>query len=77
MQDYGAPVPAGLVIRAGADRLNAWRPTDPVAIGCPLVDYWPDAPTDLAVVDVHDQAHDIVKYPATPRGGSIDDRVTA
>ncbi|MFJ4616636.1 trypsin-like serine peptidase [Streptomyces sp. NPDC088812] len=45
-----------------ADWLNAWCPTDPVAIGCPLAHAWADGPTDLAVVNARDRAHSIVEY---------------
>ncbi|MFD7135092.1 trypsin-like serine peptidase [Streptomyces sp. NPDC059894] len=45
-----------------ADWLNAWCPTDAVAIGCPLADDWVDGPTDLAVVNARGRAHSIVEY---------------
>ncbi|MFF3500209.1 trypsin-like peptidase domain-containing protein [Streptomyces sp. NPDC003247] len=45
-----------------ADWLNAWCPTDAVAIGCPLAPDWADGPTDLAVVNARDRAHSIVEY---------------
>ncbi|KOU61532.1 peptidase [Streptomyces sp. MMG1533] len=45
-----------------ADWLNAWCPTDAVAIGCPLGDDWADGPSDLAVVNARDRAHSIVEY---------------
>ncbi|MFF8974220.1 trypsin-like serine peptidase [Streptomyces sp. NPDC014995] len=45
-----------------ADWLNAWCPTDAVAIGCPLGDDWADGPTDLAVLNARDRAHHIVEY---------------
>ncbi|GGV73657.1 hypothetical protein GCM10010294_36090 [Streptomyces griseoloalbus] len=45
-----------------ADWLNAWCPTDAVAIGCPLADDWADGPTDLAVVNARDRAHSITEY---------------
>ncbi len=61
-----------------ADWLNAWCPTDPVAIGCPLADDWPDGPTDLAVVNARERTHDIVEYLAhTEVARSIGDRLTA
>ncbi|PAZ13640.1 serine protease [Streptomyces sp. SA15] len=44
------------------DWLNAWCPTDSVAIGCPLGDDWADGLTDLAVVNARDRAHSIVEY---------------
>ncbi|MGV9527641.1 trypsin-like serine peptidase [Streptomyces cellulosae] len=60
-----------------ADWLNAWCPTDPVAIGCPLGDDWPDGPADLAVVNARDRAHDIVEYLAHAEvARSIGDRLT-
>ncbi|NYV78170.1 serine protease, partial [Streptomyces sp. UH6] len=59
-----------------ADWLNAWCPTDPVAIGCPLADRWPDGPSDLAVVNARDRAHDIDQYLAhTEVARSIGDRL--
>ncbi|WP_280869201.1 serine protease [Streptomyces sp. MJP52] len=59
-----------------ADWLNAWCPTDPVAIGCPLADTWRDGPTDLAVVNARDRAHDIDQYLAhTEVARSIGDRL--
>ncbi|MEU9351473.1 serine protease [Streptomyces griseoloalbus] len=45
-----------------ADWLNAWCPTDAVAIGCPLADDWADGPADLAVVNARDRAHSIAEY---------------
>ncbi|MEV6180292.1 serine protease [Streptomyces sp. NPDC052015] len=45
-----------------ADWLNAWCPTDAVAIGCPLNDDWADGLTDLAVLNSRDRAHDIEEY---------------
>ena len=45
-----------------ADWLNAWCPTDAVAIGCPLGDDWADGVNDLAVVNARDRAHSIVEY---------------
>ncbi|MET7293119.1 serine protease [Streptomyces griseoloalbus] len=45
-----------------ADWLNAWCPTDAVAIGCPLADDWADGPADLAVVNARDRAHNIAEY---------------
>jgi V8-like Glu-specific endopeptidase len=45
-----------------ADWLNAWCPTDAVAIGSPLGDAWADGLTDLAVVNARDRAHSIVEY---------------
>ncbi|WUN89346.1 serine protease [Streptomyces bobili] len=45
-----------------ADWLNAWCPTDAVAIGCPLGDDWADGLTDIAVMNARDRAHSIVEY---------------
>ncbi len=45
-----------------ADWLNAWCPTDAVAIGCPLADDWADGLVDLAVLNARDRAHSIVEY---------------
>ncbi len=45
-----------------ADWLNAWCPTDAVAIGCPLGDDWADGLSDLAVINARDRAHSIVEY---------------
>ncbi|MFE7331289.1 hypothetical protein ACFU8W_41565 [Streptomyces sp. NPDC057565] len=45
-----------------ADWLNAWCPTDAVAVGCPPADDWADSPTDLAVVNARDRAHGIGEY---------------
>ncbi|MEU6549249.1 serine protease [Streptomyces sp. NPDC046915] len=44
------------------DWLNAWCPTDAVAIGCPLADDWADGLMDLAVLNARDRAHSIVEY---------------
>ncbi|WP_406416607.1 hypothetical protein OH809_38265 [Streptomyces sp. NBC_00873] len=45
-----------------ADWLNAWCPTDAVAVGCLLADDWADSPTDLAVGNARDRAHSIGEY---------------
>ncbi|MFE7393933.1 trypsin-like serine peptidase [Streptomyces sp. NPDC057582] len=42
--------------------LNAWSPTDAVAIGCPLGDSWKGELTDLAVANARDRAHSIEEY---------------
>lgn len=42
--------------------VNAWCPTDAVAIGCPLGAVWKNRLTDLAVVNAGDRAHDIEEY---------------
>lgn len=44
------------------DWLNAWCPTDAVAIGCPLADDWADGLVDVAVLNARDRAHSIVEY---------------
>ncbi|MGX4688296.1 trypsin-like serine peptidase [Streptomyces sp. JNUCC 63] len=48
------------------DWLNAWCPTDAVAIGCPLHDDWADGLTDIAVLNARDRAHSIVEYLSHP-----------
>ncbi|GAA3528200.1 serine protease [Streptomyces osmaniensis] len=45
-----------------ADWLNAWCPTDAVAIGSPLGHDWKGGVTDLAVMNARDRAHSIVEY---------------
>ncbi|MFI5683152.1 trypsin-like serine peptidase [Streptomyces sp. NPDC051636] len=45
-----------------ADWLNAWCPTDAVAIGCPLADDWADGLMDIAVLNARDRAHSIAEY---------------
>ncbi|GHB77062.1 hypothetical protein GCM10010377_79250 [Streptomyces viridiviolaceus] len=47
---------------AVADWLNAWSPSDAVAIGCPLAGDWADALTDVAVINARDRAHSVVEY---------------
>ncbi|WP_406251984.1 serine protease [Streptomyces atratus] len=42
--------------------LNAWCPTDAVAIGCPLGARWQGELTDLAVANARDRAHSIEEY---------------
>jgi len=46
--------------------LNAWCPTDTVAIGCPLKKVWTGELTDLAVANSRDRAHSIEEYLAHP-----------
>ncbi|WP_432144797.1 trypsin-like serine peptidase [Streptomyces sp. bgisy084] len=46
--------------------LNAWCPTDAVAIGCPLGDSWRDELTELAVANARDRAHNIEEYLSHP-----------
>ncbi|MEU1184418.1 trypsin-like peptidase domain-containing protein [Streptomyces sp. NPDC005820] len=61
-----------------ADWLNAWCPTDAVAIGCPLGDDWADGLVDLAVLNARDRAHSIVEYLShTDVARSIGNRLTA
>ncbi|MET9515862.1 serine protease [Streptomyces sp. NPDC002994] len=45
--------------------VNAWCPTDAVAIGCPLENAWGKL-TDLAVANARDRAHNIEEYLAHP-----------
>ncbi|MFC8663643.1 trypsin-like serine peptidase [Streptomyces sp. NPDC057199] len=45
--------------------VNAWCPTDAVAIGCPLDGTWGKL-TDLAVANARDRAHNIEEYLAHP-----------
>ncbi|MEU4039748.1 serine protease [Streptomyces collinus] len=49
-----------------ADWLNAWSPSDAVAIGCPLADEWAGAVTDIAVINARDRAHNIAEYLSHP-----------
>ena len=73
------------LLRGGPGRLerkfawvNAWCPTDAVAIGCPLGALWEGRPTDLAVVNARDRAHDIEEYLAHAEvAAEIGRRVTA
>jgi hypothetical protein len=46
--------------------LNAWCPTDGVAIGCPLGDDWQGELTEVAVDNARDRAHNIDEYLAHP-----------
>ncbi|MFE7543289.1 hypothetical protein [Streptomyces platensis] len=46
--------------------LNAWCPTDAVAIGCPLGDSWRGELTELAVANARDRAHSIEEYLSHP-----------
>ncbi|GAA3367601.1 hypothetical protein GCM10020367_66320 [Streptomyces sannanensis] len=50
--------------------LNAWCPTDAVAIGCPLGDSWKGELTDLAVANARDRAHSIEEYLGHPEVAS-------
>ncbi|WP_439677484.1 trypsin-like peptidase domain-containing protein [Embleya sp. MST-111070] len=45
---------------------NAWCPTDPVAIGCPLADDWSGLVAECAVANPLDRAHDIGAYLGHP-----------
>ncbi|MFF7974302.1 trypsin-like peptidase domain-containing protein [Streptomyces sp. NPDC007905] len=59
-----------------ADWLNAWSPSDAVAIGCPLADEWAGTVTDVAVVNARDRAHNIAEYLAHPEvAGEIGGRL--
>ncbi|MGP3999662.1 trypsin-like serine peptidase [Streptomyces sp. 8N706] len=56
--------------------LNAWCPTDAVAIGSPLGDDWKGELTELAVANARDRPHHIDEYLAHPEvarviGGSL------
>ncbi|MGW3128350.1 trypsin-like serine peptidase [Streptomyces sp. NPDC001123] len=51
---------------AVTDWLNAWCPSDAVAIGCPLADDWAGTVTDAAVINARDRAHNIVEYLSHP-----------
>ncbi|MBT2511435.1 trypsin-like peptidase domain-containing protein [Streptomyces sp. ISL-98] len=46
--------------------VNAWCPTDAVAIGCPLGGSWKGELTDLAVANARDRAHNIEEYLTHP-----------
>ncbi|MFE5678096.1 trypsin-like serine peptidase [Streptomyces erythrochromogenes] len=54
--------------RPGAVRawVNAWCPTDAVAIGCPLEPVWGKLTEEHAVVNASDRAHSIEEYLAHP-----------
>ena len=51
---------------AVTDWLNAWSPSDAVAIGCPLADDWAGTVTDIAVLNARDRAHNIAEYLSHP-----------
>ncbi|MEU6811154.1 serine protease [Streptomyces sp. NPDC046831] len=53
--------------------LNAWCPTDAVAIGCPLHDDWADGLTDVAVLNARDRAHNIAEYLSHPEVAAVVD----
>jgi len=46
--------------------LNAWCPTDPVAIGCSLSDHWQGEVAETLVTNPVGRAHDIEEYLAHP-----------
>nr|WSX54374.1 serine protease [Streptomyces sp. NBC_00974] len=46
--------------------VNAWCPTDVVAIGCPLERVWGKLTEELAVLNANDRAHSIEEYLAHP-----------
>ncbi|MET8142155.1 trypsin-like peptidase domain-containing protein [Sphaerisporangium sp. NPDC005288] len=59
---------------------NAWCPTDPVTIGCPLGDDWHGEPVETSVANPAERAHDIEEYLTHPEvareiGGVLTDRV--
>ncbi|MEO3807530.1 serine protease [Sphaerisporangium sp. B11E5] len=58
---------------------NAWCPTDPVTIGCPLGDDWPGRLVETSVVNPAGRVHDIEEYLAHPEvageiGGALTGR---
>ncbi|ANP53008.1 V8-like Glu-specific endopeptidase [Streptomyces griseochromogenes] len=58
------------------DWLNAWNPSDAVAIGCPLADEWAGTVTDVAVINARDRAHNIAEYLSHPEvAGEIGTRL--
>ncbi|MFC7382439.1 trypsin-like peptidase domain-containing protein [Sphaerisporangium rhizosphaerae] len=59
---------------------NAWCPTDPVTIGCPLGDDWHGEPVETSVANPAERAHDIEEYLTHPEvareiGGVLTGRV--
>jgi V8-like Glu-specific endopeptidase len=61
-------------LRVGGPRLpaiagpwvNAWCPTDAIAIGCPLADDWSGLAAELSVANPRDRSHDIGEYLSHP-----------
>ncbi|WP_046777959.1 trypsin-like serine peptidase [Streptomyces yangpuensis] len=54
--------------------VNAWCPTDAVAIGCPLERVWGKLTEEHAVVNASDRAHSIEEYLAHPEVAQAIDR---
>jgi V8-like Glu-specific endopeptidase len=66
------------LLTGGAERpdrvthwFNAWCPTDPVAIGCPLSDHWRGELTEAPVINPVDRVHDIEEYLAHPEVAGV------
>ncbi|MFJ8016714.1 trypsin-like serine peptidase [Streptomyces sp. NPDC096339] len=59
------------------DWVNAWCPTDAVAIGCPLEPVWGKLTEEHAVMNASDRAHDIEEYLAHPEVAAAIDRFLA
>ncbi|MGW4637716.1 trypsin-like peptidase domain-containing protein [Sphaerisporangium sp. NPDC004334] len=45
---------------------NAWCPTDPVTIGCPLGDDWHGEPVEISVTNPAERVHDVEEYLTHP-----------
>ncbi|MFI7700533.1 trypsin-like serine peptidase [Nonomuraea sp. NPDC049480] len=50
---------------------NAWCPTDPVSVGCPLGDHWQGELTEAPVANPVGGAHDIEEYLAHPEVAQV------
>nr|WP_237534628.1 serine protease [Streptomyces sp. SID3343] len=46
--------------------VNAWCPTDAIAIGCPLADDWSGLAAEVSVANPRDRSHDIGEYLSHP-----------
>ncbi|MGW8364379.1 trypsin-like serine peptidase [Streptomyces wedmorensis] len=57
--------------------VNAWCPTDAVAIGCPLEPSWGKLTEEHAVVNASDRAHSIEEYLAHPEVATAIDKFLA
>ncbi|WP_327738990.1 serine protease [Streptomyces nojiriensis] len=57
--------------------VNAWCPTDAVAIGCPLERVWGKLTEEHAVVNASDRAHSIEEYLAHPEVATAIDKFLA
>ncbi|MFC9822766.1 trypsin-like serine peptidase [Streptomyces erythrochromogenes] len=57
--------------------VNAWCPTDAVAIGCPLEPVWGKLTEEHAVVNASDRAHSIEEYLAHPEVATAIDKFLA